>query len=1250
MCILVLCTTDKDSCNMSHSRAKGRDAMRSRVILHADPSDDHDFDLVAELSGCSRLVPPLRYFLCVLPIVTIFMIICYLEGSDTLEWGGVMAEERKYSEFSLQESTSVTNARDDIQEQNSTSAEMAKATMTTKLETTLSRLITVLDELDVQMSGRDLLSVDHRTEESIDRTAEGLHIVTGSDVGDDVVHTRSSDHGWPVESTEREEDAPDSGATTSEPRRAKALLPVHSSTRMVIGLPDNNTTPDNEDVPRPKTPESSLAGEPETPFEVKDGSVTPSDANMRLGCGTDITAFKNLHVPERLMPSLNAVLCQLPSPAAKSSQELQTWTGNWSGSFGNSSIPTTPEPRTMSMFRRPSDKNLHKRRLHEGEERKRRRKRERMTRKRRAASSKVALWLRWFGVAVCVFGVAMMSPGFNRGQGQQYPRQHAHVGDAGPPYVGTATLKVPPAWSVERNHFYSLRSWISDLVLWASATDVEAVRQGAIAAMQVTGSAKELVREIPPEQLAQGVVDAQTGQHMTGLMLLVQTLARRYSPLDGEAQTRAVSDFLNFQRLAQENVDAFLVRFDVLRNRAAVRGGLGLNHQGLAWLLLRALSVTADQLDRLLQPLNGNLPQDEAQLLALLERIRRQGHIYEGHLRHPSQQAGVGDPGTYHFYPTFHSATSSRNATGEPLDLNAGIGACGGGFDPWAAASFPTTSAACAAAGDAEDMGQYVGGASSNGPRGDDDRCNTCGSFFEDEEFSSATETDTGSVDEGIRGYNVVHVDGEARSDANARENELYQDYVLARRRWRRFTGKPPRRYRRSNFRASRNVSKLRTGPYARSYAAFLPPSAFAGGKGGHGSKGAGKGMPRKHPKGRDGQILRCSKCGSDEHLWRKCPQVVNKGGGKGVSTLHSTEMANAALALTASAVAPQAEAWHAGAVASAMPGVAFHYHVGTPRPASEMSSQAGGSRMMTALDEDIARLESVSQVSSNRSHKSRRSNVGPDSTPRWSVADVSSQPASSSGSRVETLQPGAPVPKHPPPSQPGPSAEELERQRTVLQLNSLLMAWWETDDVSRAEVEWASPQAGASDSNVYHLRTRLSDNRPGLLVDPGAHDNLVGDRTASRMEEIVGVEAKSLRMNKPLSVEGVGKNAQSAAAAKRMAVRLSNDEGAVVPGSFTAPVISDSDLPPLLGLKSLKSFRCILDIGNNKLIMPGPAGCEIQRCPGTVAYDLKMSDSGHLILPIDAAPSSASDCKGFDFQMSCRRGERSLSPQRNRR
>ena len=148
-------------------------------------------------------------------------------------------------------------------------------------------------------------------------------------------------------------------------------------------------------------------------------------------------------------------------------------------------------------------------------------------------------------------------------------------------------------------------------------------------------------------------------------------------------------------------------------------------------------------------------------------------------MRHPSHQAGVGDPGTYHFYPTFageSAGSSGTPAAGNfPADMGRGCGAFGSGCDPWAGASFPTSAAMPSTA--AEDMGNYVGGNVNNQETGSWDRCATCGSFYEDEEFSSATETDTGSLDEGIRAYSVVEIDGESRQDNNARENELYQDY-----------------------------------------------------------------------------------------------------------------------------------------------------------------------------------------------------------------------------------------------------------------------------------------------------------------------------------------------------------------------------------------------------------------------------------------------------------------------------------------
>lgn len=216
----------------------------------------------------------------------------------------------------------------------------------------------------------------------------------------------------------------------------------------------------------------------------------------------------------------------------------------------------------------------------------------------------------FFFILVAVAGMmsltGCMIPGFQRGNGG--PRNHSHVGDAGPPYVGTATLKVPPAWSAERAHWYSLRSWLSDLILWSAATDLEGARQGPVAALQISGAARDLVREIPPNVLQNGRIDPQTGAHTSGLMVLAETLIQRYAPLDAEVATRSVSELINIRKMQGESTDAFLVRFDVLRNRAANRGGMAVNFSGLSWILLNALGLAPDQWERLLFHNEGRMP------------------------------------------------------------------------------------------------------------------------------------------------------------------------------------------------------------------------------------------------------------------------------------------------------------------------------------------------------------------------------------------------------------------------------------------------------------------------------------------------------------------------------------------------------------------------------------------------------------------------------------------------------------------
>ena len=153
--------------------------------------------------------------------------------------------------------------------------------------------------------------------------------------------------------------------------------------------------------------------------------------------------------------------------------------------------------------------------------------------------------------------------------------------------VGAATLKTPPAWCYENAAQYALRSWLSDVLMWSSATDVEVERQGPSVALQITGVARDLIREINPQHLREGIHEQ--GVHIPGLMLLCRTLANHFAPLESELQTRAMAESMNFARKGHETIDVSLTRFEVLRHRAAQRGGLMMNTTTLSYLLLNGL-------------------------------------------------------------------------------------------------------------------------------------------------------------------------------------------------------------------------------------------------------------------------------------------------------------------------------------------------------------------------------------------------------------------------------------------------------------------------------------------------------------------------------------------------------------------------------------------------------------------------------------------------------------------------------------
>ena len=873
-------------------------------------------------------------------------------------------------------------------------------------------------------------------------------------------------------------------------------------------------------------------------------------------------------------------------------------------------------------------------------------------------------------------------------------------------YQGQATLKTPPGWSVENAHVYSLRSWLSDLVLWSASTDIEPQRQGPMAALQITGMARDLVREIPPNVLRDGQYD-QAGQHQTGLMVLAQVLTDRFMPMEAELATRALAELMSFARLNDETLDACLVRFDVLRNRAAQRGGMGMTAQGMSWLLLRGLRLNPDMWDRVLTPLDGQLPQNEVQFTQLLERVRRVGRLHEGGYHHQMRQGATGHTGEYHFFPSFEEPPFAPQQTpvapGGPYQMPSD-------FFGTAGSSMPTFEQSAFVAGSTNDADAL--------------RCNACGMFYEDDDNCSATESDLGEPD-----HEAQQTFASFESEAEAAD-AVYSAYLLAKQRWRRFSGRPPRRYRKNHFnkgKYSKQHRHLSQGPYAKAYAAFLPPKAFAANRNpGQLTKSGSKG-PKKNPRGRDGQPLRCHRCGSDEHLLRRCPQ-------KGSSTQHAAPsmamlttgmqslpsmhfMMNSAVHGT-----PVLRSVHSSSQASVRDELESLRSTATVKPVSQTAEEQPVAQGQSAPNEprcpppphEAPTLQEIQAKSTStwqsfvsgqagnlsagqglqhfsiwtpRSKQSQQASVSDRSQVSQEDEDEASSPRPSQQVEKRKSYQSSPAKSSDGASKPSPEKQaklqkdklnEQMQKATTLQLSQLLQGLsgqGPRSSASSASQPSAPAEQGRSDRGSYwpwwerhpgepttrrsyHSRTNLPDGRIGLLVDPGAHDNLSGEVTMRLLSRQVSGhdDYPEKHLDRPLQVSGVGTNAQESNRAGCVEFRLKNEAGEHVASSYTAPYITQSVLPALLGLKSLRGKRCALDMHAPALLVPGPGGLEYRLSPGSHVFRLEVSPSGHLIQPVEPVEGAGTEDESrarstlrpderLDFNARCRQ-TRSVTPQ----
>ena len=180
--------------------------------------------------------------------------------------------------------------------------------------------------------------------------------------------------------------------------------------------------------------------------------------------------------------------------------------------------------------------------------------------------------------------------------------------------------------------------------------------------------------------------------------------------------------------------------------------------------------------------------------------------------------------------------------------------------------------------------------------------------------------------------------------------------------------------------------------------------------------------------------------------------------------------------------------------------------------------------------------------------------------------------------------------------------------------------AWHATPSGSMLDHNLEYATSLSSTAPVYHTDTRMPDGRLGLVVDPGSVCNLSGGNWAL---EVAKEGLKNIRKpdqkkhNHPLQVSGVGNSSQQATHNVVLPICLSQVDGNTVSGTFEAPSVTGSNLPGLLGLKSMNDHQAVLDVNTNKLYFMGPGNYDSGSImpTGTEEYQLEIAPSVHLLV-----------------------------------
>ena len=423
-----------------------------------------------------------------------------------------------------------------------------------------------------------------------------------------------------------------------------------------------------------------------------------------------------------------------------------------------------------------------------------------------------------------------------------YRSMFCNMDDIAAANLALANGKVTPTWCVEKDKTYPLRKYIQDLELWTLATDVLEARRGPVVVLRLTGSARDLMRDMPGDMLTNGqdVFDFNGVliEHRTGVQCIVRALTDRFGALDQEVQIFNVSELMTFQRQAGETTDQCIARFNSVSYRAVLLGGIQAYGPTIrAWVILTHLKLPRSVWPMLLTATLGLLPATEDEYNAMISFVRRNAHLYENQ---GDRQKTLQQP--YFVEPDNSSYTSwpseSTNEWHYPVSQN----------------SWTETKP------------------------------------FEDDVMSwHSFSTANSHPSEDIDWTDINDI-----PPGPALDEHLYVAYRFAKRRFR-AVGHKRNRFKGTARKGGKGTKGFKGSGKGKGKPHFNPVSGFwtdsnvdddyevvvSYFKGGKGGKGGRSGNPLD----KNGKQMECSLCGSIEHFWRQCSKGKGKGGagaGKG--------------------------------------------------------------------------------------------------------------------------------------------------------------------------------------------------------------------------------------------------------------------------------------------------------------------------------------------------------------------------------